>query len=176
VAPRRDPLDALAFAGALAVLSAAALWFVADRNGAAVVMCGILLAGLVAGRAAGVSGRVLLPVSLGLALILWMVWFDPVGGPRRTSAVAHGAGGVLAGWALGVTLRRRLGWPEWAVAAILAVGALTILWELGELVGDRALDTALVPNKRDSALDIFFGALGGIAGVALVRALAFRRA
>jgi hypothetical protein len=172
MAASRDNLDWFAFAAAIVVLSAPTLWFVAERNGAAAVMCGLLLAGLFAGRLAGVPGTVLLPVSLGLALILWMVWFDPVGGgPQRTSALAHGAGGLLAGWALAITLRRRLPAPEWALAALLVVGALTIAWELGEYLGDSVLDTSLVPSKGDSAFDIFFGGVGGAAGIALAALL-----
>ena len=32
----------------------------------------------VAGRIVGVPGRVLLPVALGLVVVLWIVWVDPV--------------------------------------------------------------------------------------------------
>jgi hypothetical protein len=115
-------------------------------------------------------------VALGLALILWLVWVHPPGGPRRTSALAHGAGGFLAGWAFAITLRRRLDWPAWAIAALAAVATLTVMWELGEWLGDRALDTSLIADKRDSALDIFFGCFGGAGAVALTGLIAPRRA
>ena len=39
-----------------------------------------------------------------------------------------------------------------------------MVWELGEYLGDRVLDTALIPSKRDSAVDISFGTLGGAFG------------
>jgi hypothetical protein len=163
-------LDALAFVAALAALGAATLWFFAERNGAAVVMCSILLAGLVAGRIARIPGRVLLPVALGLALILWMVWIDPPAGPRKTSALAHAGGGALAGWALATTLRARLTWPAASFAAIIGVLVLAGVWEVAEWIGDRALDTALVPSGRDSAEDILFGCVGGAFGVAFAAA------
>jgi hypothetical protein len=172
----RHRLDALAFAAALAALGAATLWFFAERNGAAVVMCSILLSGLVAGRLVRVPGRVLLPVALGLAVILWMVWVDPPAGPHKTSALAHAGGGALAGWALATTLRARLSWPASAFAAIVGVLVLAGVWEVAEWVGDRALDTALIPNRRDSALDMFFGGIGGLFGVALAAAVAPRGA
>jgi hypothetical protein len=43
---------------------------------------------------------------------------------------------------------------------------LTVIWEVGEYVGDRLLNTSLVPSKRNSAEDVFFGTLGGSIGVA----------
>jgi hypothetical protein len=173
---RRHAIDSLAFVAALAALSATTLWFFGERNGAAVVMCGLCIVGIVGGRIAGISGVALLGVALGLAFILWLVWVHPPGGSRRTSALAHGAGGVLAGWAFAITLRHRLDWPTWAIAAIAAVGALTVMWELGEYLGDRALDTALIPDRADSALDIFFGCVGGACAVALIGLIAPRRA
>jgi len=168
----RHRLDGLAFAAALAALGVATLFFLAERNGAAVVMCSILLSGLVAARAVRVPGRVLLPVALGLAVILWMVWVDPPAGPRKTSALAHAGGGALAGWALATTLRARLSWPAAALAAIIGVLVLAGVWEVAELVGDRVLDTALIPDRRDSALDVFFGGIGGMLGVAFAAAVA----
>jgi hypothetical protein len=173
---RRQAVDALAFVVALAALSAATLEFVANRNGAAVVMCGLCLAGLVAGRIAGVSGLTLLPVALGLAAILWMVWIDPPAGSHKTSALAHAGGGALAGWAIAETLRGRVRWPLWAAAAIAGVLALAAVWEVGEYLGDRLLDTALVPSERDSALDVFFGGVGATGAVTFVRLLTPRGA
>lgn len=163
-------IDLFAFAlGALALLTAA---FLGARNSAAVLMCGLCFAGLLAARLAGFSNRALVPVALGLVAILWMVWLDPPASERRTSALAHGAGGALVGWALSEYLRTRLRWPAWGLAALVAVFALTVAWEVGEYVGDRVLTTALVPSKTDSALDIFFGTLGGSATVALAWLLA----
>ena len=52
-------------------------------------------------------------------------------------------------------------------APLAVVFGLTVLWELGEYVGDRAFDTALIPSRSDSALDITFGTLGGLAGTAI---------
>jgi len=126
------------------------------------------LAGLVGGRVAGVPDRVLLLVAVGLLVVLWMVWIDPPStSSRRTSALAHTIGGILAGWALVEALRRRISdWLAVALLALVAVAFLTVLWEFGEYAGDRLLDTALVPRKRDSAEDIFFGAFGGAVGVA----------
>jgi hypothetical protein len=166
-------IDLFAFAlGALALLTLA---FVGARNGGALVMCGLCLAGLLAARLAGFSNRALVPVALGLVVILWMVWIDPPASSQKTSALAHGAGGALLGWALAEYLRGRLAWPLWALAALGGVFGLTILWELGELFGDRVLDTALIPSQRDSAVDILFGTVGGAAAVALAWLLAPNR-
>jgi hypothetical protein len=160
--------DVLAFGLALGLVAWPAIVFVLDRNGAAAIMCAMCLAGLVGGRVAGVPDRVLLLVAAGLLVVLWMVWIDPPStSSRKTSALAHTIGGMLAGWALVEALRRRIS-DSLAVAllALIAVTFLTVVWELGEYAGDRLLDTALVPRKRDSAEDIFFGTFGGAVGVA----------
>lgn len=158
-------IDSFAFAlGALALLTLA---FVGARNGAALVMCGLCFAGLVTARMAGFSNRALVPLALGLVAILWMVWVAPPLSSRQTSTLAHFGGGALMGWALAEFLRGRLSSPAWALAALIAVGTLTIVWELGEYLGDRTLETALIPNRRDSALDIFFGSAGGAIGVGI---------
>ncbi len=161
-------IDLFGFAlGALALLTLA---FFGARNGAALVMCALCLAALLAARLAGFSNRALVPVALGLVVILWMVWIDPPAGSHQTSALAHGAGGALLGWALSEYLRARVAWPLWALGALAGVLGLTILWELGEYVGDRALGTALIPSTRDSLVDILFGTLGG-AGAVLIAGL-----
>ena len=119
-------------------------------------MCAICLAGLVGGWIVRVPGIVLLAVAVGLTAVLWMVWVDPPAGGRKTSALAHTTGGVIVGWACVETLRRRLHDPlAVAILALSLVIVLTVLWEVGEYVGDRLLDTALVPSKRNSAEDIF---------------------
>jgi len=167
-------IDLFAFAlGALALLSLA---FFQARNGAALVMCMLCFAGLLVGRAAGFSNRALVPLAVGLVPILWMVWFDPPGGALKTSALAHGVGGALIGWAISEYLRTRIAWPYWGLVALTAVLGVTVLWELGEYLGDRALGTALAPNRSDSAVDIFFGTFGGAATVTLAWLLAPRPA
>jgi hypothetical protein len=168
-ADRHQNLDDLAFVIALAAVAAAGAGFFAQRNGAALVMCALCFAGIFVGRMIGISGRTLLPVGLGLAVILYLVWLNPPLDSRETSAVAHIGGGALAGWALGATLRRRVAWPGWALIAFAAVVVLTGIWEIGEYLGDRALDTALIPNRSDSAYDVVFGCAGGFAGVCVAR-------
>jgi len=160
---RRPRIDLFPFAlGALALLSLA---FFSARNGAALVMCVLVFAGLVAARMANVSSRTLVPVTLGLVAILWMVWIDPPASSHKTSALAHGGGGALIGWALSQYLRPRLAWPLWGAVALAGVFGLTLVWEIGEVFGDRVLDTALIPSRRDSAEDIFFGTMGGAGAV-----------
>ncbi len=167
-------IDPFAFAlGPLALLTLA---FLGARNGAAVVMCVLCFGGLLAARLAGFSNRALVPAALGLVIVLWMVWIDPPASSHKTSALAHAAGGALLGWALAEYLRGRLAWPLWAIAAVGGVLGLTVLWELGEYLGDRALTTALIPNKIDSAVDIFFGTAGGIAAATLVALVPRRQA
>jgi hypothetical protein len=164
-------IDLFAFAlGALALLSFA---FFETRNAAALLMCVLCGGGLVAARAVGFSNRALVPVAAGLVLILWMVWIDPPASAHKTSAIAHAGGGGLVGWALAEYLRPR-GFRHWALLAITAVFAVTILWELGELIGDRLFTTELIPSRRDSAEDILFGTLGGVVTVGLAWLLAPR--
>jgi hypothetical protein len=166
-------IDLFAFAlGALALLS---VTFFQSRNAAALLMCVLCGGALVLARAAGFSNRALVPVASGLVLILWMVWIDPPASSHKTSAIAHAAGGALVGWALAEYLRPR-GVRHWALIAITAVFAITVLWELGELVGDQLLTTGLIPNRRDSAEDIVFGTFGGIVTVGLAWLLAPRSA
>jgi uncharacterized membrane protein YfcA len=153
-----------------------ALVAVSDRNGAAAIMCAMCLAGLVGGRIVGVPGRVLLPVALGLFVALWMIWVDPPASSRKTSALAHTSGGIVAGWALVEALDRRISdWLAVAFLALLGVFSLTVLWELGEYVGDRLLDTTLVPRTRDSAEDVLFGIFGGMLGITFSAAVGMLR-
>jgi hypothetical protein len=173
---RRPRLDLLAFALALALLAWPAIRFASERNGAAAIMCAMCVAGLVGGRIVGVPGRVLLPVAFGLLAVLWMVWIDPPASGRKTSALAHAIGGTLVGWALVETLRRRISdWLAAVLLALLGVIFLIVIWELGEYVGDRLLDTALIPRKRDSAEDIVFGTAGGVVGITFAAAVALAR-
>jgi hypothetical protein len=169
-------LDFLAFTLALGLVAWPVIVFVSERNGAAAIMCAMCLAGLVGGRIVGVPGTVLLPVAVGLLVVLWMIWIDPPASPRKTSALAHTIGGTLAGWALFEALRRRISdWLAVALLALLAVTFLTVIWELGEYAGDRLLDTTLIPSKRNSAEDIFFGIFGGAVGITLATVVAFLR-
>lgn len=173
--PARSTLDDAAFLVGLAAMVATALAFAVDRNGAACIMCAICFAGLVAGRVAGISGVALLGVALGLLGILYIAWVDPLATSRRTSAFAHTSGGFLVGVAVGATLRRRGSWPEWAFVAFGVVLVITVGWELCEYFGDRILDTALIPSRRDSIEDVFFGSFGGLAAIAIVEFWARRR-
>jgi hypothetical protein len=52
---------------------------------------------------------------------------------------------------------------------------LTVIWELGEYVGDRLLDTALIPSTSNSAEDIFFGSFGGVVGIGSAAVVAVLR-
>ena len=61
------------------------------------------------------------------------------------------------------------------VLALRGVFFLTVLWELGEYVGDRMLDTTLIPSKRNSAEDIFIGVFGGAVGITFASVVAFLR-
>jgi uncharacterized protein (DUF697 family) len=158
--------DLLAFAVALDLFASPAIALVSERNGAATIMCAMCLAGLVAGRIVGVPGRVLLPVAFGLVVVLWMVWIDPPASSRKTTALAHAIGGTLVGWALVEALRHRIrDWLPVALVALSVVIVLALVWELGEYAGDRLFDTSLIPNKADSAEDILFGTVGGLAGI-----------
>jgi hypothetical protein len=163
-------IDLFAFAlGALALLTLA---FFNARNGAAVVMSGLCIVGLVAARVIGFSNRALVPPAAGLVLILWMVWIAPPAGDRTVGALAHFGGGAVVGWALAEYLRTRLSGIAWAMAALAGVFALTVVWEAGEYFGDLLLTTALDPNRIDSAVDIFFGSVGSTMGLALAALVA----
>jgi hypothetical protein len=169
----RFRIDSFAFAlGGLALLTLA---FVVERNGAAVIMCGLCFAGLLTARAIGFSRRALVPLALGLVVILLMVWSASPLSSWETSTLAHLGGGALVGWVLAEFLRARFGWPSWALVTLVGVCTLTVVWELGEYLGDRTFETALVPSRLDSALDIFFGSLGGAIGIGVVWLLLPRR-
>ena len=136
---RRLRLDPFAFAlGALALLT---LGFISASNGGALVMCGLCFAGLLAARFVGFSNLALVPLAGGLVILLWMLWVDPPLDSHSTGAIAHAVGGLLVGWAVAEFLRGRADWPMWAIGAVGGVLALTIAWELGEWVADRALTT-----------------------------------
>jgi hypothetical protein len=165
----RRRIDSFAFAlGGLALLTLA---FVAARNGAAVIMCFLCLAGLLTARGVGFSRRALVPPALGLVVILGMIWSAPPLSSWHTSTLAHLSGGALMGWALADFLRARLGWPLLALVALTGICTLTVVWELGEYLGDRTFETSLIPNRRDSAFDILFGSLGGAIGLGVARLL-----
>ena len=172
---RRLRIDPFAFElGALALLTFA---LYTQRNGAAVIMCALCFGGLLLARLLGFSNRALVPLAGGMVILLWFLWVgQPQLGPQRTSALAHGTGGLLVGWAVSEYLRGRTSWPLWAIGAVAVVFGVSVMWELGEWFGDRAFDTALVPSKRDSAFDIAFGTLGGCAGAMLATLVPSRRA
>ena len=163
---RRLRIDLFAFSlGALSLLTAG---FFYARNGAAVIMCSLCFAGLIVARVVGFSNRALVPLAAGLVVLLWVLWVEaPPLSSHQLSAIAHGTGGILVGWAVSEFLRGRVGWPVWAIGAVAVVFGLTILWEVGEWAGDRVLQTALIPNASDSALDITFGTLGGAVGTVI---------
>jgi hypothetical protein len=173
----RPRIDLLAFGLALALVACPAIAFVSERNGAAAVMCAMCFAGLVGGRIVGVPGRVLLCVAFGFLVVLWMVWIDPPASARKTSALAHVIGGILAGWALVETLRRWISdWSTVALLALFVVIFLSAIWELGEYASDRLLDiSALIPRTRDSAEDILFGTAGGVVGITFAAVVALSR-
>ena len=139
------------------------------------MMCGICLAGLIAGRLAGISGGVILVAALGLVAILWVVWVDPLSTPRRTSAFAHSAGGVLAGWGIATTLLRR-GVPTWALDR--PRGGDRPHHRLGARRVRSATACSTRPSSRTGstpAWDIFFGCAGGVAGMVVARLLTPQR-
>ena len=171
----RRLIDLSAYAFALGALALLALVFYSARNGAALIMCGLIFTGLGVAWLANFSPRTLVPVALGLTAILWMVWVDPPASSQKTSALAHTAGGALMGWAVSEYLRVRISWPFWGIAALAAAFGVTLLWEMGELIGDRVLDTALVPNARDSAADVFFGTAGATVAIFVAWLLPGRR-
>ena len=143
---RRLRIDPFAFAlGALALLT---FGFFAARNGAAVIMCALCLAGLLAARLVGFSNRALVPLAAGLVVLLWVLWVDPPPlSTNQTSALAHGTRRA-AGRLGGLRVPARPG-------RVAAVGdrrgrrrpRAHVLWELGEYVGDRALDTGADPEQ-----------------------------
>ena len=170
---RRLLIDPFAFAlGALALLTYA---FYADRNGAAVLMCALALAGVLAARLAGFSNRALVPLAAGLVVLLWVLWVNPPPLSTRSDQRAGARHGRAFRWLGG------LGVPA-GPSRVADVGGRRgrrrprPLRPLGaRLLGDRALGTALVPSERDSVLDIAFGTLGGTTGTFLATLLPARR-
>ena len=167
----RPRIDLFAFALAVCGLGVAMLGFASARNGAALLMAGLCLAGLVVGRLAGISGLALLAVAIGLLVCLWLVWVDTPVGPRKTSAGAHAVGGTLIAWAIASTLRRR-GVRWWVLVTMTALFTVTLAWEAAELTADVVVGTGLTPSVRDSTLDVAFGCFGGLVGIASAALLA----
>ncbi len=157
------------FACALGAMCLLGLSFFIARNAAAVIMCAFCFGGLVAARLAGFSNRALVPLAFGLVVLVWLVWDASPDNARLTSTLAHFVAGGLAGWAIAEFLRSHnlLAPLALALATLTAVLTIAVVWELGEIAADRAFDTSLIPNKRDSAVDIFFGTAGGVGGVAI---------
>ena len=125
-------------------------------------MCGLCFAGLLAARFVGFSNLALVPLAGGLVILLWMLWVDPPldshHRPARSptpSAACSSAGRWRSSCGAGPS--GRCGRSARSASCF----ALTIAWELGEWVARSRPDTDLIPNKRDSAIDIAFGTLGG---------------
>jgi hypothetical protein len=154
------------FALALGALAALTVAFFVHRNGGAVIMCSMVAAGLVAGRLIGFSNRALVPVALGLVVVLVVLWGEllPVSS-HVNSAIAHGSGGLLLGWAISEYLRDRYIWALWPLGVLLAVFSVGVVWELLEYAGDQVFTTDLIPSVHDSITDITFGLLGGVVGM-----------
>ena len=168
--PRFGP----AFALSLALLGLATVGFVSARNGAGTILCAMCLVGLIAGGIVGVPGRVLLLVAFGFMVAIWLTQVDHSANSRETSALAHAIGGSLIGWALVEALRHRIrNWLSLGLVVLSTVVVLTVVWELGEWIGDRLFDTALIPRLSDSAEDILFGVVGGMVGMAFAIVVAF---
>jgi hypothetical protein len=164
VNPARDRIEP--FAVALGLLAALDTAFFLHHNGGAVVMCTMVGVGLIAGRLIGFSNRALVPVALGLVVVLVVLWGEllPVSS-HVSSAIAHGSGGLLLGWAVSEYLRDRYIWALWPLGVLAAVLAVGVVWELVELAADRAFTTDLNPSLRDSINDVTFGVLGGVVGM-----------
>jgi hypothetical protein len=154
------------FALAIGLLAALTVAFYMHRNGGAVIMCTAITAGLIVGRVIGFSNRALVPAALGLIAVLVLVWGEilPVSS-HVNSAIAHGTGGMLVGWAMSEYVRDRYIWALWPLAVLVAVFSVGVVWELIELFGDKAFNTDLTPNIHDSINDVAFGMLGGLVGM-----------
>jgi hypothetical protein len=154
------------FALALGLLAALAVAFYTHREAGGLIMCTMVGVGLVAGRLIGFSNRALVPVALGLVVVLVVIWGEllPVSS-HVTSAIAHGSGGLLVGYAISDYLRDRYIWAFWPIGVLLAVLTVGVAWELLELAADSAFTTDLNPSLHDSVLDIAFGLIGGVVGM-----------
>jgi hypothetical protein len=153
----------------LAAYPLSAVAFLAAGTEAAAIMLMMGFVGLLAIAAAGLPARVVVPLGLGLLAVLWIVWIEPPGGPRTTSAFAHGTAGALLGWALAESARRREPWPRWGLTALLGVLAIGIGWELCERAADSVFDTFLQLSAGDSALDLSANLVGAALAVVVLR-------
>lgn len=135
-------------------------------------MFGLAFGGLLVARALGVPRSTLLPLAVVIAALVAAVLLTH--GPVA-SILAHVVlGGVLA-WVLAGPVFSRLpagrrpgAWQ--AMAALVAIVlALGVAWEVGEVILDDLIGTALTVGLGDTLADLGADALGGLAG-ALVAA------
>jgi hypothetical protein len=175
--------------GVVRVLGAVCLVVAVARGPVDAALFALVLAGLVVPVTAGVGRWLDAAYGVGLLAAAWagalglyeaVAWLDLVMHlvvtglvaavahlvlARRTGAVAEP--GAVPGAAAGV--------GSVAVTAALGLG-LSVLWEVGEYLGNAYADASIHVAYRDTVGDLVLGGLGsGVAGAALVLAERGRR-
>jgi hypothetical protein len=169
------PADAVRLAG-LASLLTAVLWF----DGVAVALMLLVLGALMVPRALGTPGR--LDVGFGVVLLVaaWSGVLDVYQRLAWWDLVMHfTATGLIAAVAYAIVVRLGSGLPPaqaGARAQRVGVAVLTsalgmglsVLWELGEWLGDTYVDASIHVTQVDTLGDLVAGGLGAlVAGWAL---------
>jgi len=133
----------------------------------------LILAGVVAGRVAGLRGRMLLVIALAATAAAWpmAVFTLPIAG--LVSTLAHVVVAAVVAWAIVDPIRRH--WPQadapplsrgWFVVPLLVLG-IGAAWEVGEWVFDALARSDLAVSAADTVIDLAADLAGAVAGVAL---------
>lgn len=130
------------------------------------------LAGLLAGKVAGVSERSLAVIALVLIVLAWppAMFTSPL--PRLTSTISHFVIGALLAWFLRAPVMAR--WPAasrvWFVIPVLVL-SIGVVWELGEWLADAVFGSDLTVDALDTLADLGTDFIGAVAGFGLHRRL-----
>jgi hypothetical protein len=170
----RGPGGAVRVVGAASVVVAAV---VAGPVGAALLL--LVLAGLIVPPAVRADPRLDAAYGVGLLAAGWagaldlyqrISWLDVVMHlvvTGRVAALARGTGAVVDPVA---PAARRVRVGSVGVTTALGLG-LSVLWEIGEYLGNTYVDASIHVAYRDTIGDMTLGGLGSLAaGLALVRA------
>ncbi|MEK6327459.1 MAG: hypothetical protein AABM66_08040 [Actinomycetota bacterium] len=154
---------------AVLVLSAAAALALESRAG--VGMFGVSFGAIAGAALLAWPRRSLTVVGLGVGCVVWLVLLGVIGQPGFRSAIAHGIGGALLGWALADGILRTPGVRVEArrvlIAAVLATLVVGVVWELWEGATDALMGTNMNGGIDDTTLDLIADGVGAAAGGAL---------
>jgi hypothetical protein len=152
----------------LAVLGVSVIAAFASGSLAGAAMFGVSFGAIAGAALLGWPRRSLTVVGVGVACIVWLILLGLVGEVGVGSAIAHGLGGALVGWALTDAILRTPGARANAgrvlAAAVLATLTVGAVWEVWEWTTDALIGTDLNGGIADTTLDLIADGIGAAAG------------